>query len=134
MKRFFMLSVVLTILVTPTIFAASPDTAEKSKVIKVTEANYKELTKNNELLVIDFWAPWCGPCRALAPIIEELATEYAGSIAIGKCNVDDNTQLASYFGIVSIPAIYFIKNGKLVDSHIGYCNKATLKAKIEHWK
>ena len=134
MKRFFMWSVVLTILVTPTIFAASPDTAEKSKVIKVTEANYKELTKNNELLVIDFWAPWCGPCRALAPIIEELATEYAGSIAIGKCNVDDNTQLASYFGIVSIPAIYFIKNGKLVDSHIGYCNKATLKAKIEHWK
>ena len=134
MKRFLILSVVLTALVAPTILASNPETTEKSNVIKVTEANYKELSKNNKLLVIDFWAPWCGPCRALTPTIEALATEYAGSVAIGKCNVDDNRKLASYFGIVSIPAIFFIKNGKWVDSHIGYCNKETLKAKIERWK
>ena len=134
MKKFLIFAVLLTVLTTPTVLASSPETAEKGNVLKVTEANYKELTKNNELLVIDFWAPWCGPCRALTPTIEALANEYVGKVAIGKCNVDDNTQLASYFGIVSIPAIFIIKNGKWVDSYIGYCEKDVLKAKIEKWR
>lgn len=134
MKKFLIFAVLLTVLTTPTLLASSPETAEKGNVLKVTEANYKELTKNNDLLVIDFWAPWCGPCRALTPTIEALANEYVGKVAIGKCNVDDNTQLASYFGIVSIPAIFIIKNGKWVDSYIGYCEKDVLKAKIEKWR
>ena len=134
MKRFLILSIVLTALITPTVFASTPETNQKNDVIKVSEANYKELTTKHELLVIDFWAPWCGPCRTLAPTIEALATEFAGEVAIGKCNVDDNSKLTSYFSIRSIPTICFIKNGKLVDSHIGLCNKETLKAKIEHWK
>ena len=134
MKKFLIFAVLLTVLTTPTVLASSPETAEKGNVLKVTEANYKELTKNNELLVIDFWAPWCGPCRALTPTIEALANEYVGKVAIGKCNVDDNSQLASYFGIVSIPAIFIIKNGKWVDSYIGYCEKDVLKAKIEKWR
>jgi thioredoxin 1 len=99
------------------------------------EKNSDKLVLESDVpVILDFWAPWCGPCRALAPTIEELATEYAGKVAIGKCNIDDNTELASYFGIISIPAIFIIKNGKWVDSYIGYCKKDVLKAKIEKWR
>ena len=118
----------------PAAFASSPDTNEKSDVIKVTNVNYDALTKEHKLLVVDFWAPWCPPCRALTPIIEELATDYKGKVGIGKCNVDENRELTNQFGISSIPAIFFIKGGKIVDSHIGYCEKKVLKEKIDKWK
>ena len=118
----------------PAAFASSPETSEKSDVIKVTNANYDALTKEHKLLVVDFWAPWCPPCRALTPIIEELATDYKGKVGIGKCNVDENRELTKQFGISSIPAIFFIKGGKIVDSHIGYCEKKVLKEKIDKWK
>lgn len=118
----------------PAAFASSPDTNEKSDVIKVTNVNYDALTKEHKLLVVDFWAPWCPPCRALTPIIEELATDYKGKVGIGKCNVDENRELTKQFGISSIPAIFFIKGGKIVDSHIGYCEKKVLKEKIDKWK
>lgn len=118
----------------PAAFASSPETNEKSDVTKVTNVNYDALTKEHKLLVVDFWAPWCPPCRALTPIIEELATDYKGKVGIGKCNVDENRELTKQFGISSIPAIFFIKGGKIVDSHIGYCEKKVLKEKIDKWK
>lgn len=118
----------------PMAFAATPETAEKSAVIKVTNDNYQALTAQHKLLVVDFWAPWCPPCRALGPHIEALATEYAGKVGIGKCNVDENRTLTNQFGISSIPAIFFIKNGKIVDQQVGYCEKEELRAKIDKWK
>ena len=118
----------------PAAFASSPETNEKSDVIKVTNSNYDALTKEHKLLVVDFWAPWCPPCRALTPIIEELATDYKGKVGIGKCNVDENRELTNQFGIKSIPAVFFIKGGKVVDSHLGYCEKKVLKEKIDKWK
>lgn len=118
----------------PMAFASTPDTNEKSAVIKVTNDNYTALTNQHGLLVVDFWAPWCPPCRALGPHIEALATEFAGKVGIGKCNVDENRDLTQQFGVSSIPAIFFIKNGKIVDQHLGYCEKEVLKAKINKWK
>ena len=118
----------------PMAFASTPETTEKSAVIKVTNDNFKALTAKHDLLVVDFWAPWCPPCRALGPHIEALATEYAGKVGIGKCNVDENRELTQQFGISSIPAIFFIKKGKIVDQHLGYCEKSVLKAKIDKWK
>ena len=118
----------------PVAFATTPEGKGDSAVIKVTNDNYNAITKQHTLLVVDFWAPWCPPCRALGPHIEALATEYAGKVGIGKCNVDENRELTNQFGISGIPAIFFIKNGKIVDKQIGYCEKNELKAKIEKWK
>ena len=118
----------------PMAFASTPETAEKSAVIKVTNDNYQALTAQHKLLVVDFWAPWCPPCRALGPHIEALATEYAGKVGIGKCNVDENKDLTRQFGVSGIPAIFFVKNGKIVDQQVGYCEKEVLKAKIDKWK
>ncbi len=120
--------------VMPMAFASSPESSEKSAVIKVTNDNYVALTKEHNLLVVDFWAPWCPPCRALGPHIEALAKEYVGKVGIGKCNVDENKELTNKFGITGIPAIFFIKSGKIVDKQVGYCEKEVLKAKIDHWK
>ena len=118
----------------PVAFASTPKSNEKSAVVKVTNNNYDALVKDHKLLVVDFWAEWCGPCRALTPIIEELAKEYAGKVAIGKCNVDENRELTSNFGVRGIPAVFIIKNGKVVDQQVGYCEKNVLKAKIDKWK
>lgn len=122
----------LAVMVAPTLSAATPE----SPVIKVTNDNYQTLTSQNALLVVDFWAPWCGPCRAIAPVIEELAQEYNGKVAVGKCNVDENRELTSQFGIRGIPAIFIIKNGKIVDQQVGYDQnvKEILKSKIEKWR
>ena len=133
MKKLALLMAFL-VAVMPMAFASMPDTTEKSATIKVTNDNYNALVDKHDLLVIDFWAPWCGPCRALAPTLEALASEYKGKVAIGKCNVDENRTLTSNFGVRGIPAIFFIKNGKVVDSQVGLCDKAVLKAKIEKWR
>ena len=130
MKRFLILAALLVAFVAPTAFAATPE----KDVVKVTNSNYETLTKQHKLLVVDFYADWCGPCRALAPILKELAADYAGKVVVGKCNVDENRELTAQFGINSIPAIFIIKNGKIVDKQIGYCEKAVLKAKIDKWK
>lgn len=126
-KLVLMLALIIATL--PTAFATTP--AENTPVLKVTNSNFEQLASTNKLLVIDFWAPWCGPCRALTPIIEELAKEYAGKVAIGKCNVDENRELTGRFGVQGIPAIFLLKNGKIVDQQVGYCQKDVLKAKIE---
>lgn len=99
--------------------------------IEITDANYEELAKNDQPLVIDFWAEWCGPCRMVSPIIEELAEEYKGKVTIGKLDVDNNDDVVSKFGIRNIPTILFIKGGEVVDKQVGATNKAALVAKIE---
>jgi thioredoxin 1 len=81
--------------------------------------------------VVDFWAEWCGPCRLVAPIIDELSSEYQGKVTIGKLNVDHNPQVSMQFGIRSIPTLLFIKDGKVVDKHVGTATKAAIKQKID---
>src|ERR1700741_2361077 len=85
-----------------------------------TDANFEtEVLKGDKLSVIDFWAPWCGPCLALGPTIEALSKEYDGQVNVGKVNVDENPQLSINYGITSIPAILFVKGGKVVDKLVG---------------
>jgi len=96
------------------------------------DANFQtEVLDSDKLTVVDFWAEWCGPCRAIGPVIEELSKEYDGKVNIGKVNVDVNPQISMDYGITSIPAILFIKDGKVVDKLIGAQPKATSFKKIE---
>ena len=100
--------------------------------LEFTDTNFKEKVLDSEKLsVIDFWAEWCGPCRAIGPVIEELSKEYNGKVNIGKANVDVNPQLSMNFGITSIPAILFVKDGKVVDKLVGAQPKANFVKKIE---
>jgi thioredoxin 1 len=97
-----------------------------------TDANFQETALENETVtVIDFWAEWCGPCRMISPIIEELAHEYDGKILVGKVNVDDNPEISMKYGIRSIPTVLFLKNGEVVDKHVGVTSKKVLADKIE---
>lgn len=97
-----------------------------------TDSNFQtEVLASEKLTVIDFWAEWCGPCRAIGPVIEELSKEYSDKIKVGKVNVDHNPQLSINYGITSIPAILFIKGGKVVDKLVGAQPKANFVKKIE---
>ena len=97
-----------------------------------TDANFqKDVLESDKLTVVDFWAEWCGPCRAIGPVVEELATQYAGKVNIGKVNVDNNANVSTNFGITSIPAILFFKNGQVVDKQIGAVPKSVLDKKIQ---
>ena len=99
---------------------------------EINDANYKELLESGMPVVIDFWAPWCGPCRSIAPIVEELATAYEGRAIIGKYNVDDETDLGVEYGIRKIPTLlFFDKEGKMVDKHVGTITRDMLTAKID---
>jgi thioredoxin 1 len=99
--------------------------------VEITDANYEQYATSGKLVVIDFWAPWCGPCRAIAPVIEELSNEYEGKAVIGKLNVDDNPEICEKFGIRNIPTVIFVKNGAVVDKQVGAVPKSTLTSKIE---
>lgn len=97
-----------------------------------TDSNFKEeVLDNDQLTVVDFWAEWCGPCRAIGPVIEELSKEYGEKINVGKVNVDHNPQLSVNYGITSIPAILFIKGGKVVDKLVGAQPKSNFVKKID---
>lgn len=103
--------------------------------LEITDANYDELVaKSDKLVLLDFWATWCGPCRTIAPIIDELATAYEGSVVIGKVDVDGNTEITSKFGIRNIPTLIFIKNGEQVEKMVGAVQKDAIVAKIEALK
>lgn len=95
-----------------------------------TDENTKELIESGQPLVIDFWATWCGPCMRLAPIIDQLATEYEGKVLIGKYNVDEESDMSTEFGIRSIPTLLFFKEGELKGQLIGGSSKSEVEAKI----
>ncbi len=97
-----------------------------------TDNNFKsDVLDSEKLTVVDFWAEWCGPCRAIGPVIEELSKEYDGKVNVGKVNVDNNPQVSMNYGITSIPAILFIKNGQVVDKLVGAQPKSNFVKKIE---
>jgi len=104
-----------------------------SKPVEVTDATLMEAVQNNSLVVVDCWAPWCGPCYMVAPVVEELAQDYAGKILFGKLNVDENRRTAMQHQIMSIPTMLVFKNGKLVDRIIGAMPKQMLEAKITRY-
>ena len=100
--------------------------------LEFTDANFKtEVLDSDKLTVVDFWAEWCGPCRAIGPVIEELGREYSGKVNVGKVNVDHNSEVSINYGITSIPAILFFKNGQLVDKLVGAQPKGNFVKKIE---
>lgn len=99
--------------------------------VQITNENF-ETYRNGELpLVVDLWAIWCGPCRMVAPIISELAQEYDGKVVIGKCDVEENDDVASEFGVRNIPTILFFKGGQLVDKFVGAATKGVLEEKVK---
>lgn len=100
--------------------------------LEFTDANFvSEVLSNDKVTLVDFWAPWCGPCRMIAPVIDELHTEYTGKASIGKVNVDDNPEVSAKYGVRSIPTLLFLRNGEVVDKHVGMANKAQLKQKLD---
>lgn len=100
--------------------------------VEITDSNFKEnVLDNNGVALIDFWAEWCGPCRLIGPVVEELSKEYEGKATIGKLNVDDNREVAAQYGIMSIPTLLIFKNGQVVEKHVGLATKNDLKRKID---
>jgi thioredoxin 1 len=101
-------------------------------IVDVTTSTWdKEITQSQGIVMVDFWAVWCGPCRMIAPSVEELAKEYSGKIKVAKLNTDDNPDVASRFKIMGIPTVIFFKDGQKVDQIVGAVPKPQLKAKID---
>lgn len=100
--------------------------------VTITDQNFqKEVLESKVPVVVDFWAPWCGPCRAVTPVIEELAKEYAGKVTVGKINVDENPEVAGQFNVMSIPTVIVFKEGNPITSIVGAQSKATYKQAID---
>ncbi len=101
--------------------------------LQITDATLDEVLATDKLVVIDFWAEWCGPCKMIGPIIDELSEEYKDKAVIGKVNVDDNDDVTSKYGIRNIPTVVFVKNGEMVDKVVGAASKALFAEKIEKY-
>ena len=103
---------------------------KKMSTINVTDADFQDTLQSNDLVLVDFWAPWCGPCRAVAPVLEEIASENS-NVVIAKMNTDENPNTASQHGIMSIPTMMIFKNGELVDRLVGALPKPAIMEKLQ---
>ncbi len=100
--------------------------------LEITDANFQEVVLNSEKpVLVDFWAEWCGPCRMVGPIVDQIHSEYDGKAIVGKVNVDNNPEISAKYGIRSIPTILFIKNGEVVDKQVGAATKTALAEKLD---
>lgn len=100
--------------------------------LEITDGNFEEVViQSDKPVLIDFWAVWCGPCRMIAPFVEEMAKEYDGKAVIGKVDVDSNPEVAARFGIRNIPTVLFVKNGQVADKQVGACPKSVLTGKLD---
>ena len=104
--------------------------AQPAKPVELTDANFREVVGSHPVVVVDFWAPWCGPCRMVSPVLEQLASEMAGEATFAKLNVDDNPMVSQRFGIQSIPTIMVFKDGEPVDGLVGAAPKQMIEARI----
>lgn len=100
--------------------------------LELTDANFEQLVMNSDKpVLVDFWAEWCGPCRMVGPVVEELSKDYEGKAVIGKVDVDSNPNISAQFGIRNIPTLLVFKNGKVVDKHVGVAQKSQLASKLD---
>ncbi len=102
-----------------------------AKAIEITDSNFEEIIKSEHPILVDFWAEWCGPCKMIGPIVEELAGDYEGKAVVGKLDVDANPNIARKFGVRSIPTLLIFKGGEIVDKQIGAVPKSVLSQKLE---
>jgi len=99
--------------------------------LAINKENFEQTLASGQPVVIDFWAEWCGPCRMMGPIVDELAQEYEGRAIVAKCDVEENDEITMKYGVRNIPTIIFLKNGEAVDRQVGVCTKEALKAKLD---
>jgi thioredoxin 1 len=104
-----------------------------SEPVELTDQSFDDFLKNHDFVVVDFWAEWCAPCRAIAPVVKELAKQYAGRVVFGKLNVDENPRTASAFGIMGIPTLLFFKHGRVIDMVVGAVPKRVLESRINQY-
>jgi thioredoxin 1 len=102
-----------------------------SKPIELTDSNFEEVIQSDKPVLVDFWAEWCGPCKMIGPVVEELAADYDGKAVVGKVDVDVNPEVSAKYGIRSIPTLLVFKNGEIVDKQIGAVPKAVLSQKLD---
>ena len=102
-----------------------------SKTVEITDANFEQIIASEKPVLVDFWAEWCGPCKMIGPVVEELASEYEGKAVIGKVDVDNNPAVSAKFGIRSIPTLLVFKGGEVVDKQIGAVPKSVLSQKLD---